>query len=151
MPRKIQRCRVSRSSQQSRRIFPAQRDYLLADSLHPKLLLSALNSSRSAYASFTLEKSAFFEKYTYGLRSESEEEGRFTCQLYNKVSHSEECLTSLLTQWQALLSVFKGRLGDRRDNDTAIERCDVSIPHELERSESRIIVKMVCRHGTPVD
>ncbi|KAL8635037.1 MAG: hypothetical protein Q9228_007432, partial [Teloschistes exilis] len=93
------------------------------------LILSALNSSRSAYASFTLDKSAFFEKYTYGLTSESEEEGRFTCQLYNK----------------ALLSVFKGRLGDRRDNDTAIERCEVSIPHESERSESRIIVKMTYR------
>ncbi|MCJ1304496.1 hypothetical protein MMC08_007308, partial [Hypocenomyce scalaris] len=55
-----------------------------------KLILTALNSSKSAYASFALESSVFFEKYEFsaspsrGQRSGSDGEGRFTCQIYNK-------------------------------------------------------------------
>ncbi|KAL8939775.1 MAG: hypothetical protein Q9216_003162 [Gyalolechia sp. 2 TL-2023] len=48
---------------------------------------------------------------------------------------------------QALLSVFKGRLGDAREKDTAVERCEVSIQDQPDSLECRMIVKMICRHG----
>ncbi|KAL8790804.1 MAG: hypothetical protein Q9213_000428 [Squamulea squamosa] len=48
---------------------------------------------------------------------------------------------------QALASVFKGRLGDMRDRDTAVERCQVSIQDEINNTECRIVVKMICKHG----
>ena len=48
---------------------------------------------------------------------------------------------------QALLSVFKGRLGDVKDKDTAVERCECHIQEQPDKSECRLIVKMVCRHG----
>lgn len=48
---------------------------------------------------------------------------------------------------QALLSVFKGRLGDVRDKDTAVERCECHIQDQHDKTECRLIVKMVCRHG----
>lgn len=79
-------------------MIPGYQGFQITDALLSKLVLSALNSSRSAYASFTLDKGAFFEKYTYGLTSESTEEGRFTCQLYNKVSHCRKFLGCLLTR-----------------------------------------------------
>ena len=56
-----------------------------------KLTLTALNSSKSAYASFRLDKNTFFEKYNYSpseaqsQQAGDEVEPRFTCQLYNKV------------------------------------------------------------------
>ena len=56
--------------------------------------------------------------------------------------------TSLMTRYQALLSVFKGRLVDVREKDTAVERCEVCIQDRPDKTERRLIVKMVCRHGT---
>ncbi|KAL9025332.1 MAG: hypothetical protein Q9196_005823 [Gyalolechia fulgens] len=99
------------------------------------LTLTALNSSKSAYASFTLDRRDFFESYSYSrkrsIHSNEDHESRFTCQLYNK----------------ALLSVFKARLGDVKETDTAVERCEVSIQDQANKTECRIIVKMICRHG----
>ncbi|KAI9885167.1 MAG: hypothetical protein M1823_003054 [Watsoniomyces obsoletus] len=103
---------------------------------HNKLVLSALNSSKSAFASFTLH-SRFFAKYhlvsSQLARSQSRtgSPGRFTCQLYNK----------------ALVSVFKGRLLDARDRDTSVERCELSIQEGPHRTECRLVVKMGCKHG----
>ena len=51
---------------------------------------------------------------------------------------------------QALLSVFKGRLGDVRDKDTAVERCKCHIQDQPDKTECRLIVKMLCRHGVYV-
>ena len=48
---------------------------------------------------------------------------------------------------QALLSVFKGRLADNKERDTAVERCEVSVEDEIDATECRIITKMICRHG----
>lgn len=48
---------------------------------------------------------------------------------------------------QALLSVFRGRLQDKRDGDTAIERCEVFVQDEADKTECRLVVKMICRHG----
>ena len=48
---------------------------------------------------------------------------------------------------QALLSVFKGRLGDVRDKDTAVERCECHIQDQPDKTECRLFVRMLCRHG----
>ena len=56
-----------------------------------QLVLTALNSSKSAYASFSVEKNIFFEKYhlnnlqARSQQSRDDNEAHFTCQLYNKV------------------------------------------------------------------
>ena len=55
------------------------------DSSTFQLVLTALNSSKSACSSFHLDKSVFFEKYKYTSNVASNGEGRFTCQVYNKV------------------------------------------------------------------
>ncbi|KAH6684107.1 DNA repair protein-like protein rad9 [Halenospora varia] len=99
---------------------------------HDKLVLTALNSSKSAYASFTLVGNKFFSKYQYKpLRSSNQTNQKFNCRIYNK----------------ALLSVFKGRIGDpTRERETAIERCDVAI-EDGEGAKSRFVIKIICRHG----
>lgn len=48
---------------------------------------------------------------------------------------------------EALLSVFKGRLLEARERDAAIERCEVNIEERADKTECRLVVKMVCRHG----
>ncbi|KUJ11758.1 Rad9-domain-containing protein [Mollisia scopiformis] len=100
---------------------------------HDKLVLTALNSSKSAYCSFTLIGNKFFSKYLYRpVRSSNQSKEKFTCKIYNK----------------ALLSVFKGRVVDpTREKDTAVERCDVSVEDGEGKSKSRFVIKMVCRHG----
>ncbi|KAH8821566.1 DNA repair protein-like protein rad9 [Xylogone sp. PMI_703] len=100
-----------------------------------KLVLSALNSSNSAYASFTLTSSKFFSKYTFkpSTASGTQTRERFSCKIYNK----------------ALLSVFKGRVVDStRERDTGVERCDVSVEDGNGRSgRNRFIIKIFCKHG----
>ncbi|KAI4225694.1 MAG: hypothetical protein L6R36_003737 [Xanthoria steineri] len=97
--------------------------------------MSTLNSSKSAYASFALDSNTFFQTYRYNdaRLSDQSQEGpsRFTCQLYNKV----------------LSSVFRGRLGDMREKETAAERCEVAIQDDIDNTECRIVVKMICKHG----
>ena len=34
-----------------------------------------------------------------------------------------------------------------RENETAIDRCDVSVEDGDEKAESRFIIKIICRHG----
>ncbi|USW55724.1 hypothetical protein Slin15195_G090430 [Septoria linicola] len=96
-----------------------------------KFTLTALNSSRTAYASFTLEARAFFLDYDFDANSQASGGDRFTCQLYNK----------------ALQSVFKGRIGDIRRPETGIDRCDVSIQDGEDNAECRFIIKMLLKHG----
>ena len=48
---------------------------------------------------------------------------------------------------QALLSVFKGRMVESRERDTSVERCEVSVQDQPDKTECRLIVKMMCRHG----
>ncbi|KAK0116071.1 hypothetical protein ONS95_013104 [Cadophora gregata] len=100
---------------------------------HDKLVLTALNSSKSAYASFTLG-SKFFLKYLYKpvRTAGSLPKDKFTCRIYNK----------------ALLSVFKGRTVDpTREKDTAVEKCNVSVEDGEGQTKSRFVIKMICRHG----
>lgn len=100
---------------------------------HDKLVLTALNSSKSAYCSFTLVGNKFFSKYLYSpVRPRTQAKEKFNCKIYNK----------------ALLSVFKGRVVDpTREKDTAVEKCDVSVEDGEGKAKSRFIIKMTCRHG----
>ena len=45
--------------------------------------------------------------------------------------------------------MFKGRLGDFRERDTAAERCEVAIQDDIANTECRIVVRMICKHGRP--
>lgn len=94
-----------------------------------RLSLTALNSSKSAYASFALDKNRFFSEYQCNAGKGAD--ARFTCQIYNK----------------AMLSVFKGRISDLRGRDTAIDRCEVSIKERPGETECRLVIKMVCNPG----
>lgn len=73
--------------------------------------------------------------------------------MYNKVgtlSYSRDPYEKIVPNTfnhQALLSVFKGRLLDARERDTAIENCELSIQDNPDTVECRLIVKMFCRHG----
>jgi len=120
------------------------------EAIHDKLVLTALNSSKSAYASFTLIGNKFFSKYQFkGLNGNANRE-KFNCKIYNKVKFTTlQRLSSLhyLIHLQALLSVFRGRVVDpTREKDTAVERCDVSV-EDGGQTKSRFIIKIMCRHG----
>ncbi|OTA35403.1 hypothetical protein BTJ68_03207 [Hortaea werneckii EXF-2000] len=96
-----------------------------------KLTITALNLSRTAYASFALDANVFFLEYQFTASSSSNGGDRFTCQLLNK----------------ALQSVFKGRASEARGRESPIERCDVTIQEQPDRTECRLVVKMISRNG----
>ncbi|KAK1039745.1 hypothetical protein LTR33_015914 [Friedmanniomyces endolithicus] len=96
-----------------------------------QLTITALNLSKTAYAAFALDARTFFIDYHFSASSSAETGDRFTCQLLNK----------------ALQSVFKGRSNEGRGRESAIERCDVSIQDQLDKTQCRLIVKMLCKHG----
>ena len=60
---------------------------------------------------------------------------------------SIEAPCSSLTSRQALQSVFKGRVNDARGRENAVERCDVSVQDRPDKTECRLIVKMICKNG----
>ncbi|ESZ92297.1 hypothetical protein SBOR_7337 [Sclerotinia borealis F-4128] len=104
------------------------------EATNSKLTLTTLNSTKSAYASFTLVGKKFFSKYIYTpVRNGRQTPEKFSCKIYNK----------------ALLAVFRGRVGGdaSKEKDTAIERCDVSIEDGDRATKSRFTVKILCRHG----
>lgn len=117
-----------------------------------QLTLTALNSSRTAYASFSLNARSFFISYNFS-PSESTSGDRFTCQLYNRVRNVTASILSFRSRWlpQALVSVFKGRGLDARGRDVAVERCDVSVQDQPDKTECRLAVKMLCKNGTHHD
>ncbi|KXL50958.1 hypothetical protein M433DRAFT_149219 [Acidomyces richmondensis BFW] len=97
-----------------------------------KLTITALNLSRTAYASFTLDATKFFVDYNFSpVNSRVKGGDRFTCQLLNK----------------PLQSVFKGRMNDFRGRENSIEKCEVSVLDQPDEAECRLIVKMLCKHG----
>ncbi|KAI6811627.1 Rad9-domain-containing protein [Hortaea werneckii] len=96
-----------------------------------KLTITALNLSRTAYASFALDAKVFFLEYQFRASSSSNGGDRFTCQLLNK----------------ALQSVFKGRASEARGRESPIERCDVTIQEQPDRTECRLVIKMISKHG----
>lgn len=96
-----------------------------------QLTLTALNSSRTAYASSSLDARQFFISYEFNANDASSAGDRFTCQLYNK----------------ALQSVFKGGTADIRGRETTVEQCDVSIQDQPDKTACRLSVKMLSKHG----
>ncbi len=47
---------------------------------------------------------------------------------------------------QALLSVFPGR-NNRRDKDTAVERCEIEVREYPDETECRLVIRMICGLG----
>lgn len=93
------------------------------------MILSALNSSRTSFASFKLDRQAFFDDYSFSAPVIK----TFGCQVFNK----------------AFFSIFKTRGVDVRDQETGIERCDISLHGDGEETECRLIAKLTCLHGKP--
>ncbi|KAI0166187.1 Rad9-domain-containing protein [Xylariaceae sp. FL1272] len=96
-----------------------------------RLVLTALNMSKSAYASFTFATNRFFSKYHYAGSGQNRD--RFFCVLYNR----------------ALQSLFRSRGGDSshdREKDTTIDRCNITITDEPGK-KSRFVAKIIFRNG----
>ncbi|KAJ5112458.1 Rad9/DDC1 [Penicillium argentinense] len=112
-------------------------DTVAIEAEHDRLRLSALNSTKTAFASFVCEKEAFFESYSFNVRrdsrsryeSPSEDSERFYCQILIR----------------ALLSIFRGRVD--RHKDTAVERCDMELHEDSHQAECRLNVKIYCALG----
>lgn len=49
--------------------------------------------------------------------------------------------------YQALLSVFRSRVFDTREREAAVEKCEVFIQDQPDKTECRLVVMMFCRHG----
>ncbi|KAG6004349.1 hypothetical protein E4U21_001162 [Claviceps maximensis] len=95
-------------------------------------VLTTLNNSKSAYASFKFATNRFFSKYQFNPIGQFRE--RFYCTLYVR----------------ALISLFRSRSSPdtQRDADrqSFIDRCDVVV-EDGEGLKSRFIVRMVFRNG----
>ncbi|PNY26726.1 DNA repair protein rad9 [Tolypocladium capitatum] len=95
-------------------------------------VLTTLNNSKSAYASFRFATNKFFSRYQYQAGGQFRE--RFYCSLYIR----------------ALISLFRSRssVDTQRDAEkqTLIERCDVAI-EDGEGVKSRFIARIVFRNG----
>ncbi|KAI1809140.1 Rad9-domain-containing protein [Poronia punctata] len=94
-----------------------------------RLVFTAINISKSAYASITFATNRFFSKYHYAGHNSD----KFFCKLYNR----------------ALMSLFRNRTGDShhdREKDTTIERCDVVVIDEPGK-KSRFVARIVFRNG----
>ncbi|KAJ5666211.1 Rad9/DDC1 [Penicillium maclennaniae] len=110
-------------------------DTVAIEAEHDLLRLSALNSTKTAFASFVCEKELFFEAYSFDARkairspSSTTAGDRFYCQILLK----------------ALLSVFRGRVD--RNKDAAVERCDMELHEDPQETECRLTIKMICGLG----
>ncbi|OQE32335.1 hypothetical protein PENSTE_c001G03715 [Penicillium steckii] len=102
-----------------------------------KLRLSALNSTKTAFASFVCEKDVFFESYSFQVRND----GRASFQNQNQGQERFYCQILI----RALLSIFRGRVD--RNKDTAVERCEMELHEEPHQAECRLTVKMICGLG----
>ncbi|KAL6850681.1 hypothetical protein ACO1O0_007805 [Amphichorda felina] len=95
-------------------------------------VLTTLNTSKSAYASFKFQTNKFFSRYQY--HGSSQYRDRFYCTLYIR----------------ALISLFRSRAGVESQRDaekqTIIDRCDVAI-EDGEGISSRFIARIIFRNG----
>ncbi|KAI0805207.1 Rad9-domain-containing protein [Xylaria sp. FL0064] len=106
-------------------------DEVSLEAKRDRLVLTALNSSKSAYASVAFATNRFFSKYHYAGVAQNRD--KFFCKLYTRV----------------LLSLFRSRGGDplhEREKDTTIDRCDVVVTDEPGK-KSRFIANIVFRNG----
>ncbi|KAI3343282.1 Rad9-domain-containing protein [Ustulina deusta] len=106
-------------------------DEVSLEAKRDRLVLTALNTSKSAYASVAFATNRFFSKYHYAGVAQNRE--KFFCKLYTRV----------------LLSLFRSRSGDpvhEREKDTTIDRCDVVVTDEPGK-KSRFVANIVFRNG----
>lgn len=54
---------------------------------------------------------------------------------------------SISLESQALLSIFKRRLADSRDKDTALETCECELQANPDQAECRLVFKLNCKQG----
>ncbi|KAL7268797.1 hypothetical protein RUND412_008568 [Rhizina undulata] len=101
-----------------------------------RLIFATLNSSKSAYASFTLASGRFFDSYHF-----VERHGR------SLPSAGEDSKFAFQLRVKALSAVFRQRYQDSKGGETSIEKCEVSIDDNPSRPECRLLVKLMCRHG----
>ncbi|RMZ87546.1 hypothetical protein DV736_g5231, partial [Chaetothyriales sp. CBS 134916] len=98
------------------------------------LRLSSLNQSKTAHAAFSLDTSTFFLKYHFSLNAREttrNEPKAWACKVLNK----------------ALLSIFRKRLADGRDKETALERLEFELEAGTDQTECRLVFKLVCKYG----
>ncbi|CAI7600904.1 unnamed protein product [Penicillium pancosmium] len=112
-------------------------DTVAIEAEHSVLRLSALNSTKTAFASFVCEKDSFFESYSLQARAD----GRASYQTQSQGSERFFCQILI----RALLSIFRGRVD--RNKDTAVERCEMEIHEDSNQAECRLAVKMICGLG----
>ncbi|KAK5627574.1 hypothetical protein RRF57_003289 [Xylaria bambusicola] len=106
-------------------------DEVSLEAKRDKVVFTALNTSKSAYAAVTLATNRFFSKYHYA--GVAQHRDKFFCKLHTRV----------------LLSLFRSRSGDpthEREKDTTIDRCDVVVIDEPGK-KSRFIAHIVFRNG----
>jgi len=48
---------------------------------------------------------------------------------------------------EALLSIFKKRLVDNREKETALERCEFELQAKPDQTKCRLIVRLFCQYG----
>lgn len=48
---------------------------------------------------------------------------------------------------KALLSIFKGKTSEKKDKDTAVERCEVELHEDAQQTECRLSIRMICGLG----
>ncbi|KIW48515.1 uncharacterized protein PV06_01092 [Exophiala oligosperma] len=100
------------------------------------LRISSLNISKTAHAAFTLS-SSFFTKYHFSAGPRRQQSG----------GQSAPKFWSCKLQNRALLSIFKRRLADQRDRDTALDNCECELQDNLDEAECRLIFRLNCRQG----
>ncbi|TWU72339.1 hypothetical protein ED733_001649 [Metarhizium rileyi] len=95
-------------------------------------VLTTLNNSKSAYASFKFATNKFFSKYQ--CQATGQFRDRFYCTLYVR----------------SLISLFRSRSGPESQRDTEkqtlIDRCDITV-EDGEGVKSRFIARVVFRNG----
>ncbi|PHH50988.1 DNA repair protein rad9 [Ceratocystis fimbriata CBS 114723] len=113
-------------------------DEVSLEAQRDKFMLSALNPTKSAYASFSFNTSRFFSRYKFNSSSGSE---KFYCRLYSRV----------------LIALFRargggsggdgsGKDGSGGDRGATIDHCTVSI-EDGPSVKSRMVVRIAFRNG----
>ncbi|WDK15120.1 hypothetical protein CGRA01v4_06401 [Colletotrichum graminicola] len=97
-----------------------------------KLILTALNQSKSAYSCFTFATNRFCSRYQF--EGNAQYRDKFYCTLHIR----------------SLASIFRSRVGGDpqrdREKESTIDRCDVAV-QDGSGVKSRLIVKLAFRNG----
>ncbi|BFZ59673.1 hypothetical protein YB2330_000687 [Saitoella coloradoensis] len=94
-----------------------------------KLILSSLNSSKSAFGMVVLHATKFFDRYDL---NDLGDEGGMTCKVNLRL----------------LLSIFRSRNIEARDNkDMSVEKCELRMVNSSSTGESRLVVRLICKHS----